>query len=55
MDTYGTGAVMGNVSQDTFMIGSPALELQSQVFGDALQISDSFIDTSCDGLFVSPD
>lgn len=53
MDLYGTGVVAGNVSQDTISLGSPALVLQAQAFGDALQISADFVGVSCDGLFVS--
>ena len=52
--TYGTGMVEGVIAESTVALGSPAVTVSNQVFGDALQLTADFIATSCDGLFVRP-
>ena len=50
--TYGTGEVEGYTDYDTVSIGSPALVVQNQGFGEMYLVSSDFVSASCDGLYV---
>lgn len=48
---YVTGEVAGVVAEDVLSIGSPAVTIPEQAFGDAGAVSLDFLSASCDGLF----
>ena len=48
-------AAQGYVDVDNLTLGTPPITIPSQDFGEALLVSDDFLQTSCDGLFVRPD
>ena len=48
---YGTGEVIGITVNDTLRIGT--ISVPRQAIGAVLEATNDFIDSSCDGLFVS--
>ena len=49
---YATGSVVGLVSYDTVRVGAPPVNITNQAVGLASSLTNDFLSTSCDGLWV---
>lgn len=44
--------MLGYIDTDTLTVGTPNITVAKQGLGEALRVSNDFVATSCDGLFV---
>lgn len=49
---YAEGEVAGFIDTDLFSVGSPAITIQNQGFGEMYNVSDDFTTVSSDGVLV---